>query len=53
MNSRVYGSKEMIIDNTFTKRNKELGINVKTYRYSFFLKNGNEFSREFFSNNII
>ncbi|WP_223601162.1 hypothetical protein [Chryseobacterium sp. GVT01B] len=51
MSSTVYGSKKMTIDTTFTKSNKKLGLNVNTYKYSFFLKNGNEFSRDFFLTN--
>ncbi|WP_223601164.1 hypothetical protein [Chryseobacterium sp. GVT01B] len=50
MGSRIYGSKKMIIDTTFAKSNKKLGLNVKDYKYLFFLKNKKDSSiaREFF-----
>ncbi|WP_343679367.1 hypothetical protein [Chryseobacterium arthrosphaerae] len=48
MNSVVRGSTKMTIDTTFEKSNRKLGLNTKTYKYSFFLENGKEFSREFF-----
>lgn len=51
MDARLYGSNKMIADTSFTKINKDLGLELKEYKYSFFLKNNNEksFSRKFYT----
>lgn len=51
MDARIYGSGKMIVDTTFAKSNKKLGLDVKSYKYLFFLKNKNDssFFREFYT----
>jgi len=47
MKSKLYGSKKIAIVTTFSKYNKKSGLNLKSYKYSYFLKN-DTFSREFY-----